>query len=123
MSVLIGNENRRVITFGKRHRVAVTFTRVGGLWHAHGAMLPTPQRSIQSARRIVAGRLAGMDFAAHGGEIVIGLPAGTKVTWAGKRYSVVEWQPNNGIDGAYWLKNAKGESAVAGADEVKVLKK
>lgn len=123
MKTLIGNENTRVIHFGKRHRVAVTFKRGGGLWHAHGAMLPTPQRSIQVARRIVARRLAGMDSVAHGGEIVIGLPAGTKVTWGGKRYSVVEWQPDNGIDGAYWLKNSKGESAVAGADEVKVVKK
>lgn len=68
---MIGNENKRTILFGRRHRVAVTFTRVGGLWHAHGAMLPTPQRSIQAARRIVARRLAGMDFVAHGGEIVI----------------------------------------------------
>lgn len=71
MTTLIGNENTRVMNFGKRHRVAVTFKRVGGLWHAHGAMLPTPQRSIQVARRIVANRLAGMDFVAHGGKIVI----------------------------------------------------
>jgi len=58
MTALIGNENQRVITFGKRHRVAVAFTRVGGVWHAHGAMLPTPQRSIRVARQIVARRLA-----------------------------------------------------------------
>lgn len=69
MATLIGNENKRIIMFGKRHRVSVAFTRVGGLWHAHGAMLPTPQRSIQQARRIVARRLAGMDFVAHGGRI------------------------------------------------------
>jgi len=123
MTTLIGNENTRMINFGKRHRVAVTFKRVGGLWHAHGAMLPTPQRSIQVARRIVANRLAGMDFVAHGGEIVIGLKPGTAVKWAGKLWTVKEWQPDNGIDGAYWLKNSKGESAVAGADEVKVLKR
>lgn len=30
---------------------------------------------------------------------------------------VVEWQPENG-DGAYWLINAKGESAVAGEEEL-----
>ena len=123
MTTLIGSENTRVINFGKRHRVAVTFKRVGGLWHAHGAMLPTPQRSIQVARRIVANRLAGMDFVAHGGEIVIGLEPGTAVKWAGKRWTVKEWQPDNGIDGAYWLKNSKGENAVAGADEVEVIKK
>lgn len=72
MSVLIGNENRRVIAFGKRHRVSVTFTRIGGLWHAHGAMLPTPQRNIRDARAIVSRRLAGMAFVARGGQIVIG---------------------------------------------------
>jgi hypothetical protein len=86
-------------------------------------MLPTPQRSIRDARAIVARRQAGMDFVAHGGGIEIGLPAGTLVAWAGSRYRVVEWQPHNGIGGAYWLKNSKGESAVAGADEVKVLKR
>ncbi|NBW23433.1 MAG: hypothetical protein EBR82_87385 [Caulobacteraceae bacterium] len=72
MTTLIGNENKRVIHFGKRHRVAVTFTRIDGCWHAHGAMLPTPQRNIRDARAIVARRLAGMDFVAHGGRIVIG---------------------------------------------------
>jgi hypothetical protein len=123
MKTLIGNENKRTILFGKRHRVAVTFTRVGGLWHAHGAMLPTPQRNIRDARAIVARRLTGMNFVAKGGEIVIGLEPGTAVTWGGSRWTVKEWQPDNGIDGAYWLKNAKGESAVAGADEVKVLRK
>jgi hypothetical protein len=71
METLIGNENRRTILFGKRHRVAVTFTRANGYWHAHGAMLPEPQRSIRVARQIVARRLAGMDFVANGGEIVI----------------------------------------------------
>ena len=60
MAALIGNENQRVITFGKRHRVAVAFTRVGGVWHAHAAMLPTPQRSIRVARQIVARRLAAI---------------------------------------------------------------
>ena len=58
MTALIGNENQRVIHFGKRHRVAVTFKRVAGLWQAHTAMLPTPQRSIRVARQIVAQRLA-----------------------------------------------------------------
>lgn len=58
MTTLIGYENTRVITFGKKHRVAVTFKRVGGLWHAHGAMLPTPQRHIRDARASVAKLLA-----------------------------------------------------------------
>lgn len=58
MTTLIGYENTRVITFGKKHRVAVTFKRVGGLWHAHGAMLPTPQRHIRDARASVANLLA-----------------------------------------------------------------
>ena len=123
MTTLIGNENTRVIHFGKRHKVAVTFKRIGGLWHAHGAMLPTPQRSIRVARQVVARRLAGMDFVAHGGEIAIGLKPGTAVRWAGKRWVVVEWQADNGTDGAYWLKNSKGESAVAGDDEIEVVKK
>jgi len=50
--------NTRVIYFGKRHRVAVTFTQRGGLWHAHAALLPNPQRHIRVARQIVARRLA-----------------------------------------------------------------
>jgi len=60
MKILIGNENKRVIHFGKRHRIAVTFTRVDGWWHAHGALLPEPRRSIREARQIVARRLATM---------------------------------------------------------------
>lgn len=47
------------------------------------------------------------------------LKPGTKVTWAGRRWTVVEWQPHNGIGGAYWLQNAKGQDGVAGPDEVK----
>ncbi len=57
-TVLIGNENKRVIHFGKRNRIAVTFTRNGQLWHAHAALLPTPHRNIRAARQIVARRLA-----------------------------------------------------------------
>lgn len=72
--MLIGNENKRVIYFGRRHRVAVTFTRVDGYWHAHGAMLPEPRRSIREARQIVARRLAGMDFVARGGAIAVKQP-------------------------------------------------
>lgn len=51
------------------------------------------------------------------------LKPGAKVRWtpSGDAYSVVEWQPENGIGGAYWLKNAKGESAVASPDEVEPL--
>jgi hypothetical protein len=58
MTTLIGYENTRVINFGKKHRVAVTFKRIGGLWHAHGALLPTPQRNIRDAKATVALRLA-----------------------------------------------------------------
>lgn len=71
MTTLIGNENTRVIHFGKRHRVAVTFTRRGGMWHAHAAMLPEPRRHIREARQIVARRLAGIARGAHGGAIEI----------------------------------------------------
>lgn len=60
MTTIIGNENTRVLTFGKRHRVSVTFTRRDGLWHAHSALLPTPCRGIQAARQIVAKRLASL---------------------------------------------------------------
>ena len=48
---------------------------------------------------------------------------GTVVRWGGERWKVVEWQPHNGIGGSYWLRNAKGESGVAGHDEVKVVKR
>ena len=57
MKTLIGNENKRVIHFGKRHRIAVTFTRVDGLWHAHAALMPRPHRNIRVARQMVASRL------------------------------------------------------------------
>lgn len=50
-------DNSRTIWFGRRHRVAVTFTRIGGLWHAHSGLLPEPERSIQEARRRVAREL------------------------------------------------------------------
>lgn len=46
------------------------------------------------------------------------LKPGTMVTWGGSRWKVVEWQPENGIGGAYWLRNRKGEDAVAGPDEI-----
>jgi hypothetical protein len=57
MKALIGNENERVIWFGKRHRVAVRFTRANGLWHAHAGLLPEPVRSIRDARARVAREL------------------------------------------------------------------
>ena len=57
MKTLIGNENKRVIHFGRRHRIAVTFTRVDGLWHAHAALMPRPHRNIRVARQMVAKRL------------------------------------------------------------------
>jgi hypothetical protein len=60
MKTLIGNENKRVIHFGKRHRVAVTFTRVGQLWHAHAALMPKPHKNIRVARQMVARRLANL---------------------------------------------------------------
>ena len=56
-TTLIGNENTRVIHFGSRHRVAVTFTRRDGLWHAHAALLPTPVRNFRDARSAVKARL------------------------------------------------------------------
>lgn len=62
--------NTRVIHFGKRSRVAVTFKRTNGLWHAHGALLPTPQRKIRVAREIVSSRLQRMAFVALSGKRV-----------------------------------------------------
>jgi hypothetical protein len=51
------------------------------------------------------------------------LKPGTMVRWAGGgRWRVIEWQPHNGIGGAYWLRNQKGEDAVAGPEEVKVVR-
>jgi hypothetical protein len=50
------------------------------------------------------------------------LKPGTAVRWNGSRWKVVEWQPHNGIGGSYWLRNAKGESGVAGPEEVKAVK-
>lgn len=48
------------------------------------------------------------------------LKPGAVVTWcgAGGKWTVVEWQPRNGINGSYWLKNSRGDSACAGRDEV-----
>lgn len=54
---LVGNENKRVVTFGKRHRVSVTFTRKGRLWHAHASLLPYPQSRLRVAAEIVRARL------------------------------------------------------------------
>jgi hypothetical protein len=50
------------------------------------------------------------------------LKPGTVVRWAGGRWKVVEWQPHNGVGGAYWLRNAKGEDGVAGPEEVMAVK-
>lgn len=44
---------------------------------------------------------------------------GTAVLWGRSRWKVVEWQPDNGIGGSYWLRNAKGKDGVAGPDEVR----
>jgi len=62
MTVLLGNENKRVIHFGKKggYRVAVTFRRVDGLWHAHRSLLPKPHRNIRVARQMVSQRLAAL---------------------------------------------------------------
>lgn len=68
MKTLIGNENKRVIHFGKRHRVAVTFTRVDGLWHAHAALMPRPHRNIRVARQMVANRLVNIAAAVRGNQ-------------------------------------------------------
>ena len=56
-TTLIGNENKRTFSFGQRHRVFVTFTRVDGLWHAHAALLRQPQRNIRNAVAAVKTRL------------------------------------------------------------------
>jgi hypothetical protein len=57
MKTPIGYENERVFWFGKRHRVAVKFTRMDGLWYAHKALLPEPARNIRDARSRVAREL------------------------------------------------------------------
>jgi len=57
MPSFTGAENTRIIHFGKRHRVAVTFKRLNGLWHAHGSLLPNPHRNLRVARQIVSRRL------------------------------------------------------------------
>ena len=47
------------------------------------------------------------------------LPRGTLVFWDdSKPYWVVEWQPNNGIVGCYWLIDSEGGSATAGTEEL-----
>lgn len=51
------------------------------------------------------------------------LKPGTPVRWAGGEWKVVEWQPENGVGGSYWLKNRRGDSGVAGPREVTVIKK
>jgi hypothetical protein len=51
------------------------------------------------------------------------LKPGTTVRWAGGLWRVVEWQPHNGVGGAYWLKNKKNENGVAGPEEIKVVKR
>jgi len=55
---LIGNKNKRVLYFGKRNRIAVTFTRRDGLWMAHRALMSRGHRNIRVARQMVASRLA-----------------------------------------------------------------
>lgn len=50
------------------------------------------------------------------------LKPGTMVLWAGSRWKVVEWQPHNGVGGAYWLRNQKGQDGVAGPEEVTVAR-
>lgn len=46
--------------------------------------------------------------------------AGTKVRCKGGSgvYTVVEWQPHNGIGGSYWLRDSQGGNVVAGPREV-----
>lgn len=63
--MLIGNENTRVAHFGKRRRIAVTFTRVDGLWRA--ALLAKPQRNLRVARDMVRKALVQW-HKEHGGE-------------------------------------------------------
>ncbi len=51
------------------------------------------------------------------------LKAGTAVRWCGAsgKWTVIEWQPHNGTNGSYWLKNSRGVSATAAPDEVKEI--
>lgn len=100
---------QKTITFGKRHSVAVTFYKGSdGLWHAHGGLLVVPRKSLKAARAAVASRLQSLSR----------LGPGSKVKLWGSTWRVVEWQPENGKGGAYWLRNSKGEDAVAGPDKV-----
>lgn len=56
-TVLIGNENVRKVTFGKRYPVTVTFHRVGGEWWAHAGLMPVPCRTLRDCRIRVRQRL------------------------------------------------------------------
>lgn len=60
MTVLLGAENTRVLSFGKRHRVSVTLHRIDGWWHAHAALLPKPVRHVRDARSVIRDRLERM---------------------------------------------------------------
>lgn len=54
MKPLLGNENTRRITFGKRHNITVTFTRENGLWSVHPAISTAKVRNISTMRSVVA---------------------------------------------------------------------
>lgn len=60
MTVLLGDEDIRVLSFGKRHRVSVTVHRIDGWWHAHAALLPKPVRHVRDARAVIRDRLESM---------------------------------------------------------------
>jgi hypothetical protein len=85
---------------------------------ANGGEAP---KSVERALYEIVERLnTAFDFGI--GEEAGRLKPGAAVTWAGSRWKVVEWQPTNGVGGSYWLRNAKGDDAVAGPDEVKVAR-
>jgi len=60
MTVLLGAENTRVLSFGKRHRLSVTLHRIDGWWHAHAALMPRPVRNFRDARPVIRDQLERM---------------------------------------------------------------
>lgn len=56
-TVPVGSENTRTITFGKRHKVTVTFRRIAGVWHAHAGLMPLCRRNLRDCRIAVRARL------------------------------------------------------------------
>ena len=48
--------DKRVVVFGKRRKIAVTFVRKGGLWRA--ALMRRPHRTLRVAKDMVRSALA-----------------------------------------------------------------